>query len=186
MTLRRITTWLPVLLGLLSTIVLTWYALAAHPQTIGQQANSFGTNPYYVTGFCTNHPAWGCQLSAAQQPADCGVCTALANDQKAQLPDLDNCPGGPYATKCYDPLGFEISCANTEQADVNFNLRGDICDPCGNGKLDSGEQCDYGVPPRCSGPGGLCNNNQSCLTGAATTCTRCNQFCQLIVEKGGI
>jgi len=57
-------------------------------------------------------------------------------------PDLDNCPAGPGGTKCYNEFGIEISCKDTDQADWNFNLQGDICDPCGNGRIDSGEDCD--------------------------------------------
>ena len=57
-------------------------------------------------------------------------------------PDLDNCPAGPGGPRCYNSSGIEIGCTNPDQADWNLDLEGDICDPCGNGRIDSGEDCD--------------------------------------------
>ena len=46
-----------------------------------------------------------------------------------ELPDLDNCPGGPNAEPCIDEFGIQISCYNPNQDDEDFDRIGDLCDP---------------------------------------------------------
>ena len=83
----------------------------------------------------------------------------------SDFPDLDNCPGGPYSNKCYDPaFGFEISCANSGQEDEDYNLEGDICDRCGNRVVDPGEECDIELPGSCP--------------------TSCSGSCETIINAG--
>src|SRR3989344_139725 len=46
-----------------------------------------------------------------------------------ELPDLDNCPGGPNAEPCFDEFKIQISCYNQNQDDEDFDRIGDLCDP---------------------------------------------------------
>ena len=73
----------------------------------------------------------------AAHPADQGSPVMIGGSPEqnpyyyigGELPDLDNCPGGPNAQPCYDEFGVAIPCYNPSQDDGDFDLVGDICDP---------------------------------------------------------
>jgi hypothetical protein len=113
------------------------YLISAHPRDIGQTPPLTNFNPYYVN-------------------------VNVNGSFQLQMPDLDNCPGGPYANICYDALGIiTASCGNTQQDDTTFDLKGNACDLCGNGVRDSGEQCDWGMSPNCTSQQKICDKDLS-------------------------
>ena len=106
-------------------------------------------------------------IAATCDSATDGVCQGAF---RPLLPDLDNCPGGPFSGACFDNFGIQVVCTNPDQADDNLNLLGDICDPCGNGRLDPTEACDTS----------LYADNASCLSlGFDGGTLACSDACQL-------
>src|SRR3989344_4201203 len=111
-------------------------------------------------------------------PATCdsatdGICQGAF---RPLLPDLDNCPGGPFSRPCFDNFGIQIACTNADQADEDLDLFGDICDDCGNETVESalGEQCDDGT-----------DNGVVCSANYGETCQYCSRACRLVDEDGG-
>src|SRR3989338_7448236 len=75
-----------------------------------------------------------------------------------ELPDLDNCPGGPGSKPCTDEFGIQISCYNQNQDDADADLIGDLCDPT----------FDTPPPPVCND--GLDNDGDGFCDVAGSTC----------------
>ncbi len=158
----------------------------------------------YLIALLPNEPTLACPI-----PVGCNFSTAgeppvvINNKDISAYADkillnnkLDNCPGGPFAGKCYDKFNIEIPCTNpvTEwtdiwgnthtgsQPDTNLNGIGDICDPWGDGVVDPNkkEKCDCGIyPPPSNHPSNKyeCTtlNNVSCEPpeGCETSCQYC-------------
>ncbi|MFA5021704.1 MAG: MopE-related protein [Patescibacteria group bacterium] len=137
--------------------------------------DSFGDYTFYTKATVSN-PAANLNSDQKEHFAGCQVSKNSFSEG-----DLDNCPGGVGGATCLDKFGIEISCYNPDQTDSNGNWQGNICDLCGNKKIDSGEVCDcgvtqpYGAPPvnpfACSTA-----NNAACTVGTSygAECSWCN------------
>ncbi len=151
-----------------STLTLTSQGTIVDTLTYGNQwpivgGKSVALDPASLTAAANDDVANWCKGQAAYAAAgDFGTpgtanpsCSGANLDEDGDgVPDkIDNCKSDKNPDqKDADSDGVGDVCdnckdlANTDQADGNKNSVGDVCEPagCGNGVLESGEQCDDG------------------------------------------